>query len=89
MITFNDTETEMQDGPPRVTWKDWWAPAAIVITLMGAVLTVGGYINEVQEHERRIAALEDRDKQLSIIDVRTARIEAKLEVLTPDKGQKP
>jgi|APCry1669188879_1035177.scaffolds.fasta_scaffold146756_2 hypothetical protein len=72
--------------PSRVTWKDWWAPAAIVITLIGATMAGGGYINELQQHERRITALEESNKQLSLINERTARIEAKLEMIAPPKS---
>ncbi|MDR7259889.1 hypothetical protein J2X47_004095 [Sphingomonas sp. BE270] len=34
--------------PRAPTWKDWWAPAAIVITLIGATMAGGGYIDELQ-----------------------------------------
>jgi hypothetical protein len=72
--------------PRAPTWKDWWAPAAIVITLIGAMMTGGGYLNELQQHERRITALEESNKQLNMINERTARIEAKLEMIAPPKS---
>jgi hypothetical protein len=61
-----------------------------MVAIAGAIATCGGYINQVKEHERRISALEARDQQLTNIDVRTARIEAKLEILTGNReGPRP
>lgn len=73
-------------APSRPSWKDWSAPAAIVLTLIGATMACGGYINEQQQHERRITALEESNKQLIVINERTARIEAKLEMIGPPKS---
>lgn len=70
------------DVPPRSFWKEWLPAITAVIAGAGVTLACGGYINQVKEHERRISALEARDQQLTNIDVRTARIEAKLEILT-------
>ncbi len=86
--------------PTRVGWKDWllgFAPLVVVIT---ALLAGGSYIGQVRENTRRVELLEQRNTsrdtqreldrdQLQVIDVRTARIEAKLEVLLPAKERQP
>lgn len=64
-----------------------------MIMLAGVLLTAGGILSTVKEHERRLAALEAKrdaaDDKLTAIDVRTARIEGKIETLLPadKKGQ--
>jgi hypothetical protein len=78
----------------RALWKDWWPAMSVAAVLFGAVLTGGGYIATVKDDHARLDALEAREAQhdrdrmtdhdaLSTIDVRTARIEAKIEVLLP------
>ena len=77
----------------RLTWRDWLTAMSPVAVLIGAAMAVGGNFSEVRDHERRIEVLEQSsradkaqsDDKLNTIDVRTARIEAKLEVLTPAK----
>ena len=65
-----------------------WLPVITTIALVATFLWAGGSrMNELEQHERRITALEtrrdtDADK-LDRINERTARIEAKLEVLVP------
>jgi len=71
---------------PRSPWKEWLPVITLVLTLAGALLIGGGYIAELKDNTRRIEALEQdaqkRNDLLTQIDVRTARIEAKLEMLT-------
>lgn len=75
----------------RSSWRDWITAMSPVAVLIGAAMAVGGNFSEVKDHERRIEVLEQSsrldkaqsDDKLNTIDVRTARIEAKLEVLSP------
>ncbi|MGN6124858.1 MAG: hypothetical protein ACTHOJ_18080 [Sphingomonas oligoaromativorans] len=69
---------------------------ALVITCAGGLLVGGDYIAQLKDNTRRIAALEQdaqkRNDLLTQIDVRTARIEAKLEMLTTSdapRGDRP
>lgn len=69
------------------TWLAWLPVITTVTLIAGFLLSTGGKINELADHERRLAALEvrrdsDADK-LDKINERTARIEAKVEVLLP------
>ncbi|MDD1450808.1 hypothetical protein NHF48_007305 [Sphingomonas sp. H160509] len=66
-------------APPR--WLAWVPVITAAGLIIGALLTIGGVINQVREQDRRITVLEQRDEQLRAIDARTTRIEAKLEVL--------
>lgn len=72
----------------RTRWQDWIPVAAVLITIVGALLIIGKSWGEMQDNTRRIEALEaradKRDDQLHQIDVRTVRIEAKLDALTPE-----
>jgi hypothetical protein len=72
-------------APP--TWLAWLPVITTVFLIAGFLLSTGGKINELTDHERRLTALEtrrdtDADK-LDKINERTARIEAKLEVILP------
>lgn len=82
--------------PYRPTWKEWAPVVSAIGILVGASITSGGVLEKVQEALRRIAAIEAREDQrdrdrtadiekLNAIDVRTARIETKIDVLTPVK----
>ena len=80
--------TTTAKAPP--TWLAWLPVITTVILIAGFLWAGGGKMNELAEHERRLAALEvrrdtDADK-LDKINERTARIEAKLEVLVPSGG---
>jgi len=74
-------------SPSRTTWKDWIPVVTAAAVLVGALLAVGGYIAQVKDHERRLVVLEQKrdsvDDKLQVIDVRTARIEGKIETLLP------
>ena len=74
------------DPPPRVTWKDWIPAISLALIMFGMVWTFGGYVTQLQNQARDIEALKIEVRQrtdlLNQIDVRTARIEAKLEILT-------
>lgn len=79
----------------------WWAPyvpaIALLIVIVGAILTGGGYLRTQEEHTRRISQLEadartdakSRTEMLQQLDLRLARIEVKLEMMTPSKGKAP
>lgn len=79
---------------PRKTPPIWlaWLPVVTTVFLIAGFLWAGGAKTQVlADHERRITSLEtrrdsDADK-LDKINERTARIEAKLEVLVPTNGQ--
>lgn len=76
-------------SPPK--WLVWMPALALMVTLIGAMLTGGGYISKQDDHGRRIEALErreseDREKRSEqIVDIRerTIRIEARLDALVP------
>lgn len=84
----------MNDQRSSPGWKDWLLAISPAIAVGGALLAGGGQIAQVKENtrgietlSRRVDAFElkngERDDKLNTIDVRTARIEAKLEVLLP------
>lgn len=84
-------------GPPRVPWRDWLPVVSAAGLLMGAAFFNGGSVEKQNDALRRIAAIEVRQDQqdrehisdidkLNKIDVRTARIETKIDVLTPTRG---
>lgn len=79
----------MANPVPAFTWRDLWQPIALAITVGGVLIAGGGYITQVKENTRRIDAVEQRVELLRSIDTRTARIEAKLEILAPAKGHRP
>ena len=80
--------------PAKFSLKDWVAFVSPIVLVIGVLLAAGAYIGQVKDNTRRIDAIEqhehqvdlvhdsDKDK-LNIIDVRTARIETKLEILVP------
>ena len=89
-------ETKMPEAPPRPSWKDWLPLVALAISILGFASWFGGSVSRDEDIARRTTILkqredlrdrdrtEDKDK-LNTIDVRTARIESKLEVLLPPK----
>lgn len=79
----------MANPVPAFTWRDLWQPIALAVTIGGVLIGCGGYITQVKENTRRIDAVEQRVELLRAIDTRTARIEAKLEILAPAKGHRP
>ncbi len=79
-------------APTQLTVKDWFAFVSPIILAIGLLIATGAYIAQVKDNTRRIDAVEERNRQvdiihdadkdkLSTIDVRTARIESKLEIL--------
>ena len=77
----------IRHAPP---WLAWLPVITTLFLIGGFLLSTGGKLNELADHERRLAALEtkrdaDADK-LDKINERTARIEAKLEILVPSGG---
>lgn len=81
--------TTTSKTPP--VWLAWLPVATTLVMIAGFLWAGGGKMNELADHDRRITALEtrrdsDADK-LDKINERTARIEAKLEVLVPNSGE--
>ena len=70
-------------------WRDWIPVLSFAVVIAGALIAGGGYISQLRDNTRRLDALEQRVELLRSIDTRTARIEAKLEVLVPEKGHQP
>jgi hypothetical protein len=70
-------------------WKEWVPVLSFAVVIAGALIAGGGYISQLRDNTRRLDALEQRVELLRSIDTRTARIEAKLEVLVPEKGHQP
>jgi hypothetical protein len=81
--------TRPAKAPP--TWLAWLPVITTIFLIAGFLWAGGGKMNELAEHERRLTALETRREfdadKLDKINERTARIEAKLEVLVPSSGQ--
>lgn len=77
--------------PPSTgpNWREWIPVLSFAVVIAGALIAGGGYISELRDNTRRIHDLEQRVELLRSIDTRTARIEAKLEVLVPEKGDRP
>ena len=76
-------------APP--TWLAWLPVIATIVLIAGVLWAGGGRMNELDQHESRITKLEakrdtDADK-LDRINERTARIDAKLEILLPSNGE--
>jgi len=71
-------------------WLAWLPVVTTLALIAGFLLSTGGKINELADHERRLSALETRREsdadKLDKINERTARIEAKLEVILPTGG---
>lgn len=73
------------------TWLAWLPVITTLALIGGFLVSTGGKMDELSNHERRLTALElrrdtDADK-LDKINERTARIEAKLEVLVPTNAE--
>jgi len=80
--------TTTAKAPP--TWLAWLPVITTLFLIAGFLWAGGGKMNELADHDRRLTSLEtrrdtDADK-LDKINERTARIEAKLEVLVPTSG---
>ncbi|WP_455156028.1 hypothetical protein [Sphingomonas zeae] len=77
--------------PPSTgpSWRDWIPVLSFAVVIAGALIAGGGYIGQLRDNTRRLDALEQRVELLRSIDTRTARIEAKLEVLVPEKEHRP
>jgi hypothetical protein len=73
-------------------WLAWLPVVTTLALITGFLLSTGGKINELADHERRLSALETRREsdadKLDKINERTARIEAKLEVILPTGAAK-
>ncbi|WP_152680147.1 hypothetical protein [Sphingomonas paucimobilis] len=80
----------MADPPATgFNWKEWVPVLSFAVVIAGALIAGGGYISQLRDNTRRLDALEQRVELLRSIDTRTARIEAKLEVLVPEKDHRP
>lgn len=74
-------------SPPK--WLGFVPAISLVVVVIGAILATGGVIAQVRDNTRRIDAVERRVELLQTIDTRTARIEAKLEVLAQPRDKAP
>jgi hypothetical protein len=88
---MKDTSPMPSATKPAPTWLAWLPVITTLALIAGFLWAGGGKMNELADHERRITGLEvkrdsDADK-LDKINERTARIEAKLEVLVPTGGE--
>jgi hypothetical protein len=84
--------------PSKSRWQEWVPVVGPIAIVIGAVMAAGGYVTQGKDTTRRVELVEgrldrieqdrarervqDTDK-LQTIDVRTARIETKLELLVP------
>lgn len=75
--------TDDARGSGSATWREWLPVLSAAALLIGAAWFQGGLASQQSETIRRVGALETRIETLQLIDVRTARIEAKLDMLTP------
>ena len=65
----------------KLRWLDWLPLIGMVITVAGLIWAGSQYAAEIRDDTRRIAKLEDKADTIQQIDVRTARIEATLDVM--------
>lgn len=86
-MTDTPTAVAIAAAPPRPRFLDWLPVLSALAIVFSAVWAGGGYVQALNEHSRRIETLEKKDELLRQVDLRTARIEAKLEVLTSDRQQ--
>jgi len=85
-------------------WLDYLPAISLAVVLAGFVQAGGGYISRQNDHDRRIEQLEkdareetraraveagERAEMLQKLDLRLARIEVKLEMMVPEKGNTP
>jgi len=79
--------TSIKSAP---AWLAWLPVITTLFLIAGFLWAGGGKMTELAEHERRLTALETRREsdadKLDKINERTARIEAKLEILVPSGG---
>jgi len=72
-------------APTRTAWKDWLPVLSTLLVIGGLLITGGRMLGQVAENTRRIDGLErradQRDVQLGDMQVRIARMDAKLDVL--------
>lgn len=84
-------------SPVPSGWRDWMTmlgvAVAVIATTFSAVQTYGGNVTTLRLLDERVKALEldaqRRADLLTAIDVRTARIETKLEMMTTARGERP
>ena len=77
-------------SPAPASWRDWitmlGVAVAVIATVFSAVMAYGGNGTTLRLLDERVKALEldaqRRADLLTAIDVRTARIETKLEMMT-------
>ncbi len=69
---------------PSVPWREWLPVLSAAALLFGAAYFQGGQSSQQIETTRRVGALEAKIETIQLIDVRTTRIEAKLDMLTAE-----
>lgn len=70
-------------GPP---WKEWLPSFSLLAIVLGFFLAIGKFVDQTTENTRRITDLETKVESIHQIDVRTTRIEAKLDMLASDQS---
>ena len=83
--------------PPAPRWLSYLPAIALALTIGGTVTAGGGYIDQLRQHDRRIVELETEGKSdarskaevLQQLDLRLARIEVKLEMMSSAKDHRP
>lgn len=71
-------------GDPGTPWRDWLPVLSAAALLIGAAWFQGGLASQQSETTRRVGALETKIEAIQQIDLRTTRIEAKLDMLARD-----
>ena len=77
---------DKDDAPSGVSLKEWLPVLSATALIVGAAWFQGGLATQQTESTRRINVLEQRVETIQQIDVRTTRIEAKLDMLTAQDG---
>lgn len=84
-----------EGGNRGTNWREWLPVLSAAALLIGAAWFQGGLATQQSETIRRVGALETKIEAIQQIDIRTTRIEAKLDMLSRDDdrrrgdGQRP
>lgn len=75
-------------GSDGSVWRDWLPVLSAAALLIGAAWFQGGLASQQSETTRRVGALETKIDAIQQIDIRTTRIEAKLDMLSSDDDRR-
>lgn len=70
------------------SWREWLPVLSAAALLIGAAWFQGGLASQQSETIRRVGALETKIDAIQQIDIRTTRIEAKLDMLSSDDDRR-